>query len=156
MKKQFIIAADPPNESTEPAWWFIFSKRKLLVSAEGSKPAVPLIRNLADLGIHSPGEIYLGTLEGKPCYGVVFSDPAAAPPAGLAFQDLWGLHSRLDPVFIPIAFRALHLLDWSHKDPVLQTLREPNETQGRSSGPGMPPMWLPEFSSDLAGGDRFS
>ena len=115
MKKQFIIAPGPPNESTELAWWFIFSKRKLLVSTEALEPAVPLIRNLADLGIKSNGEIYLGTLEGKPCYGVVFSDPAAAPPAGLAFQDLWGLHSRLDPVFIPIAFRALHLLDWSHK-----------------------------------------
>jgi NAD+ diphosphatase len=115
MKKQFIIAADPPNESTGPAWWFIFSKRKLLVSPEGSEPAVPLIRNLTDLGINSTGEIYLGTLAGRPCFGAAFSDPPAALPAGLGFQDLWGLYSRLDPDFIPIAFRALHLLDWSQK-----------------------------------------
>jgi NAD+ diphosphatase len=114
MKRQFIISADPPNEYTESAWWFIFSKRKLLVSAEGLEPAVPLIRNLADLGINSPGEIYLGTLEGRPCYGAAFSDPVTAP-AGLNFQDLWHLYGRLDPDFIPIAFRALHLLDWSQK-----------------------------------------
>jgi NAD+ diphosphatase len=115
MKKQFIISADPPNEYTEPAWWFIFSKRKLLVSAEGPEPAVLLIRNLADLGIHSNGEIHLGSLAGKPCYGAVLIDQAAALPSGLGFQDLWGLHGRLDPDFIPIAFRALHLLDWSQK-----------------------------------------
>ena len=114
MKRQFIISADPPNEYTEPAWWFIFSKRKLLVSAEGLEPAVPLIQNLADLGIDSNEEIYLGTLAGRPCYGAVFSDPAKAP-AGLNFQDLWHLYGRLDPDFIPIAFRALHLLDWSQK-----------------------------------------
>ncbi len=114
MKKQFIISADPPDESTEPAWWFIFFKRKLLVSAEGLEPAVPLILNLTDLGIDSNGEIYLGTLEGRPCFGAVFSDPAKAP-AGLNFQDLWHLYGRLDPDFIPIAFRGLHLLDWSHK-----------------------------------------
>jgi NAD+ diphosphatase len=114
MKKNFIISADPPNESTEPAWWFIFSKRKLLVSAECLEPTVPLIRNLADLGINPNGEIYLGTLAGRPCYGAALSNPAAAP-AGLNFQDLWGLYGRLDPDFIPIAFRALHLLDWSQK-----------------------------------------
>jgi len=115
MKKQFNISADPPNEYTEPAWWFIFSRRKLLVSSEGLEPAVPLIRNLTDLGISSNGEIYLGTLAGRHCYGAAFSDPAALPPTGLGFQDLWGLHGRLDPDFIPIAFRALHLLDWSQK-----------------------------------------
>jgi NAD+ diphosphatase len=113
MKRNFIISADAPNEHTEPAWWFIFSKRKLLVSSEGLEPAVPLIRNLADLGINSDGAIYLGTLAGRPCYGALI-DPAALP-TGLNFQDLWGLHGRLDPDFIPIAFRALHLLDWSQK-----------------------------------------
>ena len=114
MKRQFIISAVPPNDS-EPAWWFIFSKRKLLVSAEDLQPAVPLMRNLTDLGINSNGEIYLGTLAGRPCYGADLSDPAAALPTGLGFQDLWGLHGRLDSDFIPIAFRALHLLDWSQK-----------------------------------------
>jgi NAD+ diphosphatase len=115
MKKQFIISADPPNEYAQLAWWFIFSKRKLLVSSEGLESAVPLTRNLADLGINSNGEIYLGILEGRPCYGAALNDPAAPPPSGLGFHDLWGLHGRLDPDFIPIAFRALHLLDWSQK-----------------------------------------
>ena len=56
-----------------------------------------------------------------------------AYPAGLCFQDLWGLHDRLDSDLIPIAFRALHLLDWLAKDPILQALRQRNETQGRAA-----------------------
>ena len=100
--------------TTEPAWWFIFFKRKLLVSAEGLEPAVPLIRNLTDLGIDPHGECYPGDPGGKTLLWRGLFDPAKAP-AGLNFQDLWGLYGRLDPDFIPIAFRALHLLDWSHK-----------------------------------------
>jgi NAD+ diphosphatase len=114
MKSPFNISADPPSERTEPAWWFIFSKRKLLVSSEGREPTVPLIRSLTDLGIHSNGEIYLGTLEGRPCYAVALSDSLLVP-ADLVFQDLRQLYGRLNPAFIPIAFRALHLLDWSQK-----------------------------------------
>ena len=114
LKKQFIISTDPPNEYTEPSCWFIFSKRKLLVSSEGLEPAVPLIRNLSDLGIHSNREIYLGTLAGTPCYTMSFSD-SEVTPTDMVFQDLRQLYGRLDPDFIPIAFRALHLLDWSQK-----------------------------------------
>jgi NAD+ diphosphatase len=115
MKRQFIISADSPNEPLKPAWWFIISKRKLLVSSGDQEPTIPLIANLTDLGLQSNGKIFLGTLAGRPCYGAAFSDSAKAPPAGLDFQDLWGLYGRLDPDFIPIAFRALHLLDWSQK-----------------------------------------
>jgi len=115
MKKQFNISADPPNGSLESAWWFIFSKRRLLLSLTDQEPSIPLIRSLQDLGFQSTGEIFLGTLAGRPCYAAALNDPAAALPAGLGFQDLWGLHGRLDPDFIPIAFRALHLLDWSQK-----------------------------------------
>jgi NAD+ diphosphatase len=114
MKRPFNSSADPPNEKTEPAWWFVFSKRKLLVASEGSEVTVPLARDLPDLGFPANGNIYLGTLEGRPCYAAVLSDPPPPPP-GLVFQDLWGLHDRLDPDLIPIAFRGLHLLDWSHK-----------------------------------------
>lgn len=114
MKRQFIISADPPNEPTEPAWWFIYSRRKLLVSSESRESAIPLIRNMTDLGIHSNGEIYLGTLAGRPCYAAALADSATAPTA-MVFQDLRQLSGRLDPDFFPISFRALHLLDWSQK-----------------------------------------
>jgi NAD+ diphosphatase len=114
MNRRFDISADPPDEQIEPAWWFIFSKRKLLVSSEGREPTVPLIRSLTDLGIPPHGEIYLGTLEGRPCYAAALSDSVPVP-ADSIFQDLRQLYGRLNPVFIPISFRALHLLDWSRR-----------------------------------------
>ena len=114
MKRQFVISSNLPDESLKPAFWFIFSKRKLLVSLTDEETSIPLILSLQDLGLESTGKIFLGTLAGRPCYGALI-DPAAAPPTGLNFQDLWGLYGRLDPDFIPIAFRALHLLDWSQK-----------------------------------------
>ena len=53
-------------------------------------------------------------LEGRPCYAAALSESVSAPTA-MVFQDLRQLYGRLDPDFIPISFRALHLLDWSQK-----------------------------------------
>jgi NAD+ diphosphatase len=114
MKKQFTTSADPPNEPNGPAWWFLFSKRKLLVFLKDGQPSIPLIQNLTELGIQSNGEIYLGSLAGRACYAAALSGAAAAP-ADMVFQDLRNLYGRLNQEFIPIAFRALHLLDWSQK-----------------------------------------
>ncbi len=114
MKRQFIPSADPPLEQTDPAWWFIFQKHRLLVSSEGHEPALPLVHNVNDLGCRTRGETYLGTLEGTHCYAATLSTSEAAP-AGMVFQDLRQLDSRLNPEMILLSFRALHLLDWSQK-----------------------------------------
>ena len=114
MKRRFVPSSDPPKEPTEPAWWFVFYQRKLLVSSPGQEADIPLVRSSTDLGIQSNGPIYLGTLDDQPCYAAALSNPVAVPP-GLNFQDLWSLDGRLDPDLLPVSFRALHLLDWSRK-----------------------------------------
>jgi NAD+ diphosphatase len=114
MKRQFIPSADPPIEQKEPAWWFIFYKHKLLVSGEGREPTIPFIHSLIDLGLHSLGETYLGTLDGKHCYAATLSDSTAAP-TDMFFQDLRQLYGRLNQELIHLSFRALHLLNWSQK-----------------------------------------
>jgi NAD+ diphosphatase len=114
MHLQFIPSADPPSEKKGPAWWFIFLKGKLLVSTEEDRATIPLVDSLGALGIDPSEEVYLGTLEGKPCYGAVLADSASAP-MGLAFQDLRQLYGRINLDLIPVAFRALHLLGWSPK-----------------------------------------
>ncbi len=114
MKRQFIPSADPPIEQKEPAWWFIFYKHKLLVSPEGHEPTIPFIHSPIDLGLHSLGETYLGTLEGKHCYAATLSDSATAP-TDMFFQDLRQLYGRLNQELILLSFRALHLLNWSQK-----------------------------------------
>ena len=114
MKRQFIPLLERPVKQTEPAWWFIFSRYKLLISTPDNTPAIPLLPGLNDLGFNPLEEIYLGTLEGKHCYAAFVSD-SVTPPADMAFLDLRQLHGRLDQELIQLSFRAIHLLDWSQK-----------------------------------------
>ncbi len=114
MEKNFIPSADQPSDRKEPAWWFIFNRGKLLVSGEGDRQAIPLSLGFEGLGLDTREEIFLGTLEGKPCYAAVLAEGASAP-AGMTFLDLRQLYGRVTHDLIPIAFRGLHLLDWSQK-----------------------------------------
>jgi len=114
MKKRFISSADRPDNRPEQSWWFIFSKRRLLVTSDGQEPNIPLLSSPENLGFQLVEETYMGTLEGKPCYAAIGSDSAAAPP-GMSFQDLFQLYRRLDQDMLLLSFRAIHLLEWSQK-----------------------------------------
>ncbi len=41
MKRQFIPLLERPVKQTEPAWWFIFSRYKLLITAPDSNAGHP-------------------------------------------------------------------------------------------------------------------
>jgi NAD+ diphosphatase len=112
MHPQFIPSGNSPSERKGLAWWFIFLKEKLLVSTEEDRVTIPLIDDLYDFGLDPSEEVYLGTLEGKPCYAVALAESQSAP-MGMSFLDLRQLYGRINPDLIPIAFRALHLLHWS-------------------------------------------
>ncbi|MGC1402151.1 MAG: NAD(+) diphosphatase [Thermodesulfobacteriota bacterium] len=114
MQRQFIPSADRPSERVEPAWWFIFLKGRLLVSEESDRVTIPLSGGLEGLGLDIREEIFLGTLEEKPCYAAALADSASAP-IGMTFLDLRQIYGRVNHDLIPIAFRGLHLLDWSQK-----------------------------------------
>jgi NAD+ diphosphatase len=114
MNRQFISSSERPVKETGPAWWFIFSKTKLLMADPDSTPTIPLLSGLDDLGFHPLEEIYLGTLEGKHCYAAAVPDSVSIP-SGLAFLDLRQLYSKIDQDLIHLSFRAIHLLDWSQK-----------------------------------------
>ncbi|MBI5585867.1 MAG: NAD(+) diphosphatase [Deltaproteobacteria bacterium] len=128
MKKTFNISAEPPSGLTGPAWWFVFSKRKMLVASADRETAPPLIRDPTELGVPANGRIFLGTLEDRPCYAAALFEPPALP-VGLRFQDLWGLREQLASEFIPIAFRALHLLDWTNKTRFCKRCGTPMQTK---------------------------
>lgn len=104
----------PPADRTTPGWWFVFSRYWLLVLDLGEKADIPLLQDPKTIGLQSLEEIYLGTLEGIPCYAAAIPDSPTAP-AGMSFQDIRNLHERLDRERLLISFRALHLLDWSQK-----------------------------------------
>lgn len=114
MQRQFIPSADRPSERMGPAWWFIFLKGKLLVSPGEDRVTLPLLHGPDELGLEPSEKVFLGTLEGKPCYAAALADSKSAPE-GMAFLDLRQVYGRIEEDLIPVAFRALHLLDWSQK-----------------------------------------
>jgi NAD+ diphosphatase len=114
MKEQFISSANRPDKRPEHAWWFIFSKRRLLVDSLSEEPAIPFLSGPEDLKFQVVEETYLGTLEGKHCYAAVVPDSVATPP-DMAFQNLFQLYRRLDQDMLLLSFRAIHLLEWSQK-----------------------------------------
>lgn len=114
MHSQFIPSAEPPSERKGPAWWFIFIKGKLLVSTEEDRVTIPLLHGLDELGLDPSEKVFLGNLEGKPCYAAALAGSKSAP-TGMAFLDLRQVYGRIEEDLMPVAFRALHLLDWSQK-----------------------------------------
>jgi NAD+ diphosphatase len=116
MEKKFTPSTDFPGERNQPAWWFIFSRYKLLVTSLDTAPSIPLFTDLKTLGISPLEEIYLGTLGGKHCYAAAVADlDKVEPPPDTAFQDLRLLYGRIDQELLYLCFRAIHLLDWSQK-----------------------------------------
>lgn len=116
MKRQYISSTERPVKQIEPAWWFIFSRYKLLIASPDSTPSIPLFPDLKTLGIPPLEEIYLGTLEGKHCYAATVADmDKVEPPPETAFLDLRQLYGKVDQELLYLSFRAIHLLDWSQK-----------------------------------------
>lgn len=116
MKSQFIPSTEQPVKPAEPARWFIFSRYKLLMASPEGLPSLPILPDLKTLGIYPLEEIYLGTLEGIPCYAAAVADlDQVVPPPETAFLDLRSLYGRIDQELLYLCFKALHLLDWSQK-----------------------------------------
>jgi NAD+ diphosphatase len=118
----------PPEGKNESAWWLLFFKGSLLVHLEPDGPMLPFIRQPEDLGYQALEQIYLGRFNEDHCYGALLADPGQIPE-GMGFQDIRFLYGRLSSDFFPIAFRALHLLDWSQKNRFCGRCGGPMKTQ---------------------------
>ena len=115
MKGFFVSSVKGPAEKADPAYWFLFRERKMLVVMSGAENSPPLVRDIRDTGIHPVRELYLGTLDGVHCYGAEIVGPID-PPEGMTFNGLRGIHGKLDESLFKIAFRAIHAIDWDRAD----------------------------------------
>ncbi len=93
---------------------YSFSRESCWSRLEKDRVTLPLLHGPDELGLEPSEKVFLGTLEGKPCYAAALLDSQSAP-AGMAFLDLRQVYGRIEEELIPVAFRALHLLDWSQK-----------------------------------------
>jgi NAD+ diphosphatase len=114
--RKFISGIVPPEERSEPAWWFIFQENKLLVYEESFGVSLPCLIDFAELELRTLGEHYLGRLDHRPCYAVEVAG-GTVPPAGMAFEGLREVYGGLDEDLFWIAGRAVQIVDWdrTHK-----------------------------------------
>lgn len=110
----FVSTLTAPDEQTEPAYWFVFSGYRLLVSVEPGPASVPCLRDLSELGLTAVRHQYLGYIDGeKPvhCYSAEISEESQLP-AGLKSYGLRSLYGLLDEEFFWLAARAVQIVDW--------------------------------------------
>jgi NAD+ diphosphatase len=109
--RKFISGIVPPEERSEPAWWFAFQESKLLVYQESSGVNLPCIVDFVELGLKTLREHYLGRFDNRPCYAVEVVE-GTTPPAGMTFEGLRQVYGRLDEDLFSIAARAVQIVDW--------------------------------------------
>lgn len=115
MKELFVSSVEGPAEKADPAYWFVFQERKMLVVVGGAESGPPLARDIRGIGIHPIQEIYLGSLNGIHCYAAEV-EGSIGPPKGMSFHGLRGLHGHVDEALFRVAFKAIHTIEWDRAD----------------------------------------
>jgi NAD+ diphosphatase len=112
MTGKFTPAVLPASNQTDPAWWFIFSGRELLVKPQGNSLRIPLLlHGPAELGLEALRQHFLGTLDGHGCYSAEVPEKAE-PPEGMFFSGLRRLYGSLDEPLYRIAGGAVEVVEW--------------------------------------------
>lgn len=107
----FLPEVFPKLEINGLAHWFIFHNGELLVILGEGKAAVPFS---ADGPVSEPDiirKIYLGQLDGRPCYAVEVSNNCC-DLSDTAFLGLRKLSGLMGGAFYQVAGRAVQLLHW--------------------------------------------
>jgi NAD+ diphosphatase len=94
-----------------PAYWFVVRSDRLLVTRSDSVVAVPLARDVSELGLQASHAHLLGASDGYPCLAAA-AQPDSPVPAGWRFERLRGLFGSISDCFFAAAGRALQLIEW--------------------------------------------
>jgi len=112
MSKQYVPLFTPPAERNPSALWFAFHGGKLLVRMTQEGPALPTCTHLAEHGLETAQEHYLGTYGGDHCYAAELTETHVAPQghAMLGLRDMLG---HVDDTLAGISGRAFQILEWN-------------------------------------------
>jgi NAD+ diphosphatase len=106
----------PPSEKPLSALWFIISEGSLLTRVEADRYSVPSTADLEARQLKLSHEIYLGTLDGRPCYAGAL-EKGKLPDENFKLKNLRALFGSIPEDLIWIAGRANQLIFWhlSHR-----------------------------------------
>lgn len=110
----FMPEVFPKLQIEGPAHWFVFHRGSLLVClGEGKAAAVPISADVPVPETDMVRKIYLGQLDGRPCYAVEVSKSCCDLP-DTDFLELRKLSGLLGESLYQVAGRAVQLLHWDH------------------------------------------
>jgi NAD+ diphosphatase len=107
---KFIPAGQSPHYADTEAYWFLFYENQVLMDIRDNGFQLPLLSK-ALLNINITSELYLGTLEGKPCYAAQLTKVENVPSTMnlLRVRDLYG---KIAEDLFWLVGRAFHLSTW--------------------------------------------
>jgi NAD+ diphosphatase len=111
MPAELIPSVAPQDTQSADALWFIFSGYRLLVEISGEWAKIPSTTEPERLGVDIARPLHLGSYRGHPCYAAQ-GNLRDQSSAGVVFQDLRSLFSRLEEGVFPVALTAIHLVEW--------------------------------------------
>jgi NAD+ diphosphatase len=112
IRSPFVAASRGPNQLEEPAWWFLFSQRRLLIDRSHNQWQLPSTRRPELLGLPLGARHYLGILDGVHVYCAEVIEAASLPNEDFEFLDLRQLHERLPQDLFILSWRAIQIVDW--------------------------------------------
>ncbi len=126
MTNEYIPLLTPPEQQTEPALWFIFQRREMLVPTVADKPELPCCADLAEHGLKPLRRQYLGTYNGRHCYTVEIdaSNPAPEGWAALGLRELFG---HFEETLAALSGRAYQIMDWDRNHQFCSRCGTPTE-----------------------------
>jgi NAD+ diphosphatase len=107
----FVPSVLPPATKEDPAWWFVFNGDRLLIRPIGHAAAVPCVPDLASLNLEPSDKLFLGSLDGLPCFCAECA-PGVSAPEGMVFHRLRRLFGHLDEELFWLAGYANQIMDW--------------------------------------------
>ena len=109
---EFVSLVVPPKESRiGTAWWFVVQDDKVLIRRELTPTTIPLLEDVAGLGLPILRQHYLGRLDGRHCFTVEVPK-GVSPPTDMRFEGLRQIYGLTDEAFFALAGRALQIVDW--------------------------------------------
>jgi NAD+ diphosphatase len=128
----FISRIAPPDDERAPAYWFVFQDDKLLVRPAGDTVSLPLVADLAELGVAPLRTLYLGHLQEAPgqridCYGAEIA-PDNQLPEGISAEGLRQVYTGLGETLWTLAGRAIQIVTWDRTHQYCGQCGTPSET----------------------------
>lgn len=102
----------PQRSHPGPALWFTFHKDHLLTKINSDRFTIPDALDLEALQISPSCKMYLGSLDGQPCFAGAL-EPSSSFDSGFKLNSLRTLFGIVPDTLIWIAGRANQLLHWN-------------------------------------------